>query len=433
MAKLTKSFVERLELAQFGKTTFVFDESLKGFGLRISGNVKTYVVQSRVKGQKVRVTIGRHGVFTAEAARKEAQKLLGAMASGVNPNNEKKRSRKLAVTLRQLYDQFKEARLADGGLRPTTIYIYESALRRCFGDWLDVPAAQISRDMVVDRFRQIATSRGPRSNKDGAKAQASQAMRVLRTLLNFGALTYEDMDGRSLLPVNPVTRLSQTHRGWSRTSPRNDIIGPKELPIWYSAVSVLPNQTMKDYLLFCLFTGLRRASAAKLKWCNVNFQNRTITIPPEDDKTRKGHMLPLSEFTYDLLWRRSKARRLGNDYVFPVNDENRNDHMQEPKRAIANVVAKSGVRFSMHTLRRTFATTGERLDISYYKVKQLLNHSVSGDITGNHYIQIDIEQLREPMELITDYFRKTMKIDGNQMNSEESEHGATECAIAAGK
>ena len=49
--KLTKSFVEKIDSAPVGKTMFYFDTELKGFGLRVSGNAKTYIVQAWVKGK----------------------------------------------------------------------------------------------------------------------------------------------------------------------------------------------------------------------------------------------------------------------------------------------------------------------------------------------------------------------------------------------
>ena len=56
----------------------------------------------------------------------------------------------------------------------------------------------------------------------------------------------------------------------------------------------------------------------------------------------------------------------------------------------------------MHTLRRTFETTAESLDISYYALKRLLNHSMGTDVTSG-YIVTSTERLREPMAKICEY------------------------------
>jgi hypothetical protein len=44
------------------------------------------LVQSRVNGKTVRVTLGAHGALALEQARTEAKKKLGEMAKGVHLN-----------------------------------------------------------------------------------------------------------------------------------------------------------------------------------------------------------------------------------------------------------------------------------------------------------------------------------------------------------
>ena len=63
--KITKIAVDKLAIPEKGKQVDYFDGELKGFGVRVSSSGKTYFVIKRVNGRKVRVTIGRHGEFTA--------------------------------------------------------------------------------------------------------------------------------------------------------------------------------------------------------------------------------------------------------------------------------------------------------------------------------------------------------------------------------
>ena len=60
-------------------------------------------------------------------------------------------------------------------------------------------------------------------------------------------------------------------------------------------------------------------------------------------------------------------------------------------------------------LRRTFITIAESLDIPVYALKKLPNHKTSSDVTAG-YVVIDIERLRKPMQMITDYILKLMDI-----------------------
>jgi len=79
--KITKRVVDA-QLSQ-EKDVFLWDSELAGFGLKVTPKGrKVYVAQSRVAGKTVRVTIGPHGAFTPEQARREAKKKLGELAKG---------------------------------------------------------------------------------------------------------------------------------------------------------------------------------------------------------------------------------------------------------------------------------------------------------------------------------------------------------------
>lgn len=85
MPRLTKSIVDNLEIT--GKDHIVWDSQLSGFGIRISPKGrKTFVVQYRHNGKSKKVRLGKYGLVTVDQARKEAQTVLGALASGKNPS-----------------------------------------------------------------------------------------------------------------------------------------------------------------------------------------------------------------------------------------------------------------------------------------------------------------------------------------------------------
>ncbi|GJD94269.1 Arm DNA-binding domain-containing protein [Methylobacterium iners] len=112
MAKLTKRVVEAAEPQ--GKDYFLWCDELPGFGLRVfASGRRSYLVQYRNAGRTRRVTIGLHGPVTAEQARKDALSLLGQVARGDDPAEDKATRRK-SLTVEQLCDQYLEA--ADAGL-----------------------------------------------------------------------------------------------------------------------------------------------------------------------------------------------------------------------------------------------------------------------------------------------------------------------------
>ena len=135
MAKLTKRFVEAVEPQSKGHV--VWDDEFPGFGLRVYPSGKrSYIVQYRSRGRSRRYTIGLHGLWTPETARREAKALLGRAAHGGDPAEEREEERK-ALTIKQLCEQYiadMEAGLILGkGGRPkkeTTIATDVGRLRR---------------------------------------------------------------------------------------------------------------------------------------------------------------------------------------------------------------------------------------------------------------------------------------------------------------
>jgi len=388
--KLTKSFIDKAPTPTNKDQAFYRDKELKGFALRVTASgAKSFVVE-KIIGKKVRrITLGKYGALTAEAARKEAQKLLGQIASGKDPIAEKQATRMREVTLKEVFDDYLKTRKA---LKPKTIYDYNRVVNIALASWLKKPLTSITKEKVAKIHEHLGQENG--------HAYANLTMRVLRAIFNFAAGQYEDSQGRSLITDNPVKRLSQT-RAWYRVERRQSFIKSHELAPWYQGVQKLENETLRDYLLLILFSGLRRQEAAKLRWEQVNLKSKSLTIT--DTKNREAHTLPLSDYLYELLHSRKLVSI--SEYVFAGTGAG--GYIVEPRKQIAKVIKESEVSFTVHDLRRTFITIAESLDIPAYALKRLLNHKMNNDITAG-YIITDVERLRKPMQQISDYLLKCM-------------------------
>jgi integrase len=203
-----------------------------------------------------------------------------------------------------------------------------------------------------------------------------------------------------LIDKNPVRIIADTKSGY-RENRRRNYIKPHQLKAWYDAVNNLPNRIYRDYLLLVLFTGLRRREAASLKWSQIDFVAKTLSIT--DTKNGDPLTLPLSDFLYGLLQERKKLTG-DKPYVFP--SYGKNGYLSEPKKGVSAVCEATGLDFVVHDLRRTFITVAESLDISKYALSALLNHRAS-DITGS-YIIMDVERLRKPVDAIAAYMQEQM-------------------------
>ena len=393
--KITKSYVDKLSTPETGQA-FIRDTELKGFAVRVtSSGAKSFILEKRIDGKVKRLTLGRYPELTVEQARKEAHKLLGHIATGRNPVAEKKQEALQSTTLKQAFDDFVKTRK---NLKERTLYDYRRVMTIIFADWQDKAMTDINKDMVSKRHNKVGSERG--------EAYANLSMRFLRALFNFAIAQYEDGNGNSILRENPVTRLTQT-RAWYRVDRRQTVIKPHELEPWFNAIMNLKNdpisqnrETIRDYLLLVLFTGLRREEAASMTWNNIDLQAKTLKVM--DTKNHSDHTLPLSDFLYDLL--RKRKEHAINEYVF--HRASGTGYVSEQRKQMAKVIKESGISFTIHDLRRTFLTVAESLDIPAYAVKRLANHKMSGDVTAG-YIVTDVERLRQPMQKITDYLLKS--------------------------
>jgi len=311
-----------------------------------------------------------------------------------------------AVTLQDAFTAFLETRT----LKKSTIRDYRRAMRIAYPDWAARRVIDITRDSVAKRHRKLKADgvknflkkckkkkRTPTAKEQerAGSAQANQAMRFLRSLLNFCAGYYEDAQGGPLIKFNPVQRLSQTKQ-WFRVQRKQTIIKPHELPAWFKAVNNLKNETARDYFLVLLLTGCRKVEALTLEVSQIDLQAKTLAFM--DPKNSEPLILPLPKHLLKIL--KARIDNLGKSkYLFPGRSEK--GHLADLYRQIQKVIETSKIKFTLHDLRRHFITTADGLDLSVFAIKRLVNHSIGGDVTGGYMVH-DVERLRDPMQKVED-------------------------------
>lgn len=411
---ITKTSVEKLPIpaaTQEGKTTQkkYYDDKLKGFGVRVtSGGTKAFFVEKRLKdtGKLKRITIARYPELTVEQARKEAQIYIGKMVTGIDPSPKTARKAHQAATELEtlhstsLEQAFKDYLDQNKKLKQSTIKDYQSVVYYCLDKWLQTPLNQITDNTIREMHDHISLT---------SKARANYAMRIMRAVFNFAIRYYKTTENLPIFTYNPTIALKGK---WHTIERRQTIIKGYQLKDWFKAVNDLqddaPNskaEITKDYLLLLIFTGLRRQEAAQLKWIDIDFHDKSIKIT--ETKNRKTHLLPCSDFIFELLRKRREKCLLESPespYVFPSNSS-ASGHIVEPKKQIAKIVEKSGVQFCIHDLRRSFATYAHNLEIPHFTIKKMLNHSMKDDVTKG-YIVPSVEQLRAPIQKISNYIIK---------------------------
>lgn len=171
-------------------------------------------------------------------------------------------------------------------------------------------------------------------------------------------------------------------------------------------------------IILCLFTGLRKGELIGLKWRNVDFKNRTITIdhqlvreykinPTSDAKTsyipkttktksskRTIHMIePLAkefeEYKRKLLEQQTERGipYSEDNYVFPTRNNTgfASKTFYRYYHEILEAAEITGVNF--HTLRHTFATMCLESGMDLLTISRTLGHA-SVKITGDVYLHM---------------------------------------------
>lgn len=376
--KLTKAVIDKIPHTDKGQL-LIWDSELRGFGLCVGQNSKTFVVQRQINGRSRRIVIERYGVITAEQARRLAAENLFMMGQGIDPNEEKRARRAKSITLRELAEEFLKVR---NNLKERTKADYLYNLEKYLADWMEKPVKEITEEKFQKRYFYIGEHNGPTS--------ANNVKRILGSILTYAIAAHK------LFDKNPVRIISDTKSAYP-IKRRRTYIKPSQLPAVWKAIHADPHDTFRDYLILLLFTGLRRNEAAKIKWADIDFIDRTLTI--RETKNGEVLILPLSDYIFDLLEKR--RRRYGN-HIYVFSGRGVSQHIEEPKKAVYRITKATGIKFTVHDLRRTFVSIAESLDVSMFALKHLVNHKIGGEITGS-YVIMNVERLRAPVQRISDY------------------------------
>lgn len=400
--KITKSFVDSVPLSH-DKQTFYRDSELTGFALRVTG-IKTFVAEKKLpSGVPCRVTIGQYGLWTVPQAREQAKEYLLQIAKGINPNREKSarrsqarheyRNEKSIPTLAMAFEFYKDRKQ----LSKNTISSYTRCVDDYFIEWKDKQLHLITQKMVIDRHIELSKH---------SPAQANLAAKFLNALFNHTITRYKDDDGNKILDIkNPVSVVSE-EKAFNKIKRRRTYIRAEQQHDWSLAVATIEwigeqsdnfkAYTNQDYLFLLILTGFRRGEGETVLWENIDLKYGTITV--KDTKNGEDLMLPMGDVLWHIL--RERRKRAINKYVFA--DRTGKTHISDRRVVRERVTEVSGVKFTLHDLRRTFSSIANSLSIGGYTIKRLINHTFeddSSDVTDG-YVQVSFEDMRKAMNMI---------------------------------
>lgn len=395
MTKITKRIVDAT-IPTPGRDAFVWDEELRGFGLRVlPSGAKSYILQYRTGGrgsQARRRVIGRHGVLTAEEARLRARRLLAEVADGGDPAL-RRDAGKTAITVGDIADLYlKEGPAEKPNKKVSSWGTDRSNIQRHIKPLLGRKSAKALTKADVAKFQadvsagkskaDIKTGKRGRARVAGGNGTAARTLAVLGAMLQFAT-------EHGLIPVNPAKGVPLL-----KGQKKERFLSEAEVAGLADALSAME----RDFTLsrnaaaavrLLLLTGCRKAEILSLRWEWVDFERHCLRLP--DSKTG-AKVVPLAAAGLELL---STLPRK-SVYVLPAGKGA--GHYTGLQKDWERVRTRAGLaELRLHDLRHSFASFAVAGGHTLFMVGKVLGHKQARTTEGYAHL------VGDPLRAVVDY------------------------------
>ena len=371
-----------------GKTRIVWDNQVKGLGLRITAKgVKSFILNYRIGGRERRMTLARASEISLKAARKKAAEYLeGIRMDGIDPLEVKQEAREaptIADGLARFFNEYAPARIKDGFLKQSTFNDYRQQANKYL-------RASLGRLKIADvRRDHIEKMVAPISGK-------TIRNRVL-TLTSVLFTQFEDWGWRSQ-NSNPAYGIKRT-----REEPRDRVLSPSEMAQLAKSLKLFEGQYPVSVaaIRFAALSGLRIGEILNIRYEDINFETGRLVLP--DTKTgRRVHDLP--EPALAILNSLPHSRC---PWIFNHNRKKAITYRTVRKHFLLITKQAELVDIHIHDLRRGYMTAAAASGINSHTLRDLLGHKNTK--TADRYIRNVGSPVREARAETTDKIAAMME------------------------
>jgi integrase len=411
MAKVnfTTTRVEAHGCPEGKSQAFLWDEKTPGLGLRATANgAKAYIFQSKVHGNTVRMTIGDPRNWGIDDAQKEARRMQRLVDGGIDPRSHKAEKRaaheaEQASKRRDSVDVFEawasylkylQNKISPKTKKPRSAKYIEDHVK-----FASLGGGQTKRGgkttargtlapLMALRLSDLTSSTVAawlESESVDRPTSAAYAFRMLKAFVRW----CEGQDAYSgIIPADCCTSSRVTSVVPKSNVKEGDSLQREQLASWFAAVQGLQNPILAAYLQGLIITGARREELAALKWSDVDFRWRSISLADKIE-TETGRIIPLPPFLASILC--ALPRR--NEWVFS-SENSESGRIAEPRYAHNQAIEIAGLpHVTLHGLRRSFGTLAEWCEVPVGVVAQIQGHKPSA-LAEKHYRRRPLDMLR---------------------------------------
>jgi integrase len=386
------------------------DPSTQGLQLRVRGKAggtsRTWLFRYRWRGEWVRLTVGHYPGMDLADARQIAHALRRKIDEGIDPRRARPKrnpstaplplSSTVATSDRHsiefLASEFMERYVRPNRKRPE--YAERILKADILPHWKGRDARTIEAYEVIELLDRIVDR--------GSLVMANRVAAILTQLFKFGI-------HRRIISASPVQLL---YRPGGKEKPKERALSDDELRALLAEPKAATRyQRLAHALLALLLTGQRRGELALARWSDVDLKAKTWTIPAENSKTGRGHVVPLSDWACDeFAALKTLAKR--SPFVLPANGGSRPIDPKQLTRGVARCQTRMqelGVSvFTLHDLRRTVRTGLARLKIAPHIAERVMNHAQE-KIPGTYDVHDYMDEKREALDKWTAHLHALLR------------------------
>jgi integrase len=384
VGKITIRSVEAIPLPMVGKRAYLWDDTLRGFGVMVTPHgSRSYLVQYQMGGRGAptkRITIGRHGSpWAPEKARSRASDILELIRKGIDPAESARKQREAEAesakdSLRLAFDAYADlfgTKYIDGKALRSGEDIKSVFRRDLVPAFKSRPITSIRRSEIADCLDTVA---------ERSMSAAVKAHKWLRKLFLWAV-------DRGDIAASPMDGMSPPGKDGQRTR----VLAGDELRAVWAAADAMP-EPYASFVKSLMLTGQRLREVAGMQWAEVDLDKAQWIIPVARTKNGRDHLVPLAPSMVALLAGRFPKKESRKGPVFTTGGGKPLNGFSKPKAKLDLEVAAAIVRLDdlrlttlqpwvFHDLRRSFSTGCQSLGFPIEHTEAAINH-VSGKRGG---------------------------------------------------